>query len=330
MIKERILITGGAGFIGSHIVEHIYKHTDWDIVIIDKLSYASKGLARLKHAELIDVDRVSIFTYDLTLPITQGLVSEIGDVTFIIHMAAETHVDNSISTPGPFIHNNIMSTVNILEYSRRQSSLKRFFYFSTDEIYGSAPENVAYKENDPHNPTNPYSASKSASEMICVAYENTYKIPLVITNLMNVFGERQHVEKFIPKCIKYILKGKMIKIHADKTCTIPGKRHYIHGRNVASAILFLVFNAVNGERYNIVGEKELNNLELAQLIAEIMGKELKFELVNFHEKRAGHDLVYRLSGEKLLKLGWSPPKGFEDSLKKTVLWTLEHKEWLDK
>lgn len=328
----RILITGGAGFIGSHIVEHIYKTTDWDIYIIDKLSYASKGLERLRDAELLYNKRVNIFTFDLINPITPGIKLELGNIDYIIHLAAETHVDNSISNPLPFIKNNIDSTVNILDYCRELrelNSLKRIIYFSTDEIYGSAPGNISYKEDDRQNPTNPYSASKSASEGICISYGNTYKIPFIITNLMNVFGERQHVEKFIPKLIKNISENKEVEIHSDNECINPGSRFYIHARNVANAILFILQNGVLGERYNITGEKEVNNLDLAKTVATIMNKPLIYKLVNFHKDRPGHDLRYCLDGSKLEKLGWTPPLGFYDSLKKNVLWTLDNKKWLE-
>lgn len=323
----KILITGGAGFIGSHIVEHIYKTTDWTIYIIDKLSYASKGLERLRDAELLYNKRVNIFTFDLVNNITPGIESELGDIEYIIHLAAETHVDNSISSPFEFIKNNIDSTVNILEYCRRIKSLKRIIYFSTDEIYGSAPGNISYKEDDRQRPTNPYSASKSASEGICISYMNTYKLPIIITNLMNVFGERQHVEKFIPKLIKYISEGIEVEIHSDDDLK-PGSRFYIHARNVADAIMFILNRGFLGERYNITGEKEINNLELAQMVSKLIGKELKFKSVNFHKDRPGHDLRYCLDGTKLKNLGWIPVVNFENSLKKVVEWTLKNNKWL--
>ncbi len=198
------------GFIGSHMVEHVYRNTDWNISIIDKLSYASRGFERLQNIGILHDERIHIYTFDLCSDITVGLRLELGDVHFIIHMAADTHVDNSIETPIPFIHNNVMSTVYLLEYARTLHTLEKFFYFSTDEVYGASINDHAFTENDRHKPTNPYSASKSAAEQICIAYENTFSVPIIIVNVMNAFGERQHVEKFIPKCIKSILNDETI------------------------------------------------------------------------------------------------------------------------
>lgn len=328
-MSKSIIVTGGCGFIGHHFVEHLIRSTNWNIIIIDKLTYASKGLDRLKNTELLSNPRIKLFTFDLVLPLSDGVIREIGNVDYIVHMAADTHVDNSIKDPAPFIHNNIMSTVNLLEYARKLTTLEKFFYFSTDEVFGNAPPGIAYKEWDRHKPTNPYSASKSAAENICISYENTYKLPIIIVNVMNAFGERQHVEKFIPKCISYILQGKTIEIHSDKECKYPGSRFYIHARNIATAVLFLINKGTIGEKYNIVGEKELDNLEMAQLIAIFMHKELKYKLVDFHSDRPGHDIRYSLSGEKLYSLGWKLPKTFEDSLLKTIEWTLQNQQWLE-
>lgn len=354
-----ILVTGGVGFIGHAVVEHFLRNTDWDIIIVDKLSYASRGLDRLRSMNIRfgETDRVRVFTFDFSVALTPGLIAELGNVNYIVHLAAETHVDNSIANPVPFIHNNVMSTVHLLEFARQLPDLKLFFYFSTDEVFGSAPDGVAYSEDDKHTPTNPYSASKSAAEQICMSYENTYKIPVIVCNTMNAFGERQHIEKFIPKVIKSILKNELIEIHADPTCTKPGSRFYIHSRNIAAAILFLIRNGTVGQKYNIRGEREVDNLELVNLIHRLMleitqdtNTELKYavntkqngqfclpkgtsnkpivQLVNYHESRPGHDTRYCLDGSKLSNMGFVLPLDFEVSLKKTILWTLKNPEWL--
>ena len=328
----KIIITGGCGFIGHHFVEHLCLNTDWEIIILDKLSYASMGLDRLKNTNIFDKykDRIKIFTIDLILPISEGIKKEIGDdVDYIIHMAAETHVDNSIKDPIFVINNNINSTVNLLEFARHLPKLKHFFYFSTDEVFGPALNNKLFKEWERHKPTNPYSASKSSAEQICISYENTYKVPLIIVNVMNAFGERQHIEKFIPLCIKKILNNEKIYIHSYPDKKTSGTRFYIHARNIANAVLFLIKNGIIGEKYNISGEKEVSNLGMAQMIAKIMNKELNYEMVDFHTNRPGHDLRYGLDGSKLFNLGFNLPLTFEESLKKTVQWTLNNSRWLE-
>jgi dTDP-glucose 4,6-dehydratase len=329
-MSKKILITGGCGFIGHHFVEHVHKNTDWNIVIIDRLSYASNGFERLRDTETLNDNRITVFTCDLILPLSEGLIKEIGKIDYIVHMAAETHVDNSIKNPKLFLENNIQSTYNLLEYARHYlPELKTFFYFSTDEVFGPALGDTLYKEWDRHKPTNPYSASKSAAEQICIAYENTYKTPLMIVNVMNAFGERQHVEKFIPLCIKKMLNDEKIYIHSYPDKKTSGTRFYIHGRNIAAAVLFLIKNGKLGEKYNISGEKEVSNLEMAQYIAKFMNKELDYEMVDFHSDRPGHDLRYGLDGTKLFDMGFKLPLNFDESLEKTVKWTLENQKWLE-
>lgn len=243
-------------------------------------------------------------------------------------MAAESHVDNSISMPVPFTMNNVDNTLTMLEYARNLPDLKHFFYFSTDEVFGPALGEKLFTEDERHKPTNPYSASKSAAEVICQGYENTYKIPLIITNLMNVFGERQHPEKFIPKCINHVLNGEKIYIHSYPDLKRAGTRFYIHARNVAAAILFLMDHAKIGEKYNITGEQEVDNLTLAQFVAKVVGKPLIYELTDCHSDRPGHDLRYGLDGSKMRKMGWKLPVDFWQSLEKTIRWTMENPIWL--
>jgi dTDP-glucose 4,6-dehydratase len=325
----RVLVTGGCGFIGHHFVEHVLSKTDWEIVVIDKLTYASMGFDRLKDSGVIYNPRVNVLTADFTIPFSEGIRREIGEIDVIVHMGAESHVDNSIKDPRLFFHSNIDGTVEILEYARSLKNLKMFFYFSTDEVFGPAPGSTSYKEWDRHKPANPYSASKAAAEDICLAYENTYKVPLIIVNVMNVFGERQHVEKFIPMTIKKILNKEKVLIHSDKGMVKAGSRFYIHARNVSDAVLFLLREGKLGEKYNIAGEREIDNLEMANLIATYMGMHFEYEMIDFHSSRPGHDLRYCLDGSKLINLGWKHPILFEDSLKNTVMWTLRNKKFLE-
>lgn len=326
--KARILITGGCGFIGHHFVEHILKYTKWDMIILDKLSYASLGYDRLRDIKVFDNKRILLLTADFAQEISEGCVREIGEIDYIVHMGANTHVDRSITDPKPFVEANVMGTMHMLDLARKLPNLKKFVYFSTDEVFGPAPEGVAYKEWDCYNSRNPYAATKAAGEELCLAYGNTFKIPVVIMHTMNVFGERQHHEKYIPMVIRSVLNGDTVTIHADPTRTKAGSRFYIHARNVASAILFLLDKGQTQDKYNIVGEQEVDNLALAQMIADHIGKPLQYDMVDFHSSRPGHDLRYALDGSKMEGMGWTIPKTFESSLKKTIDWCLANPGWL--
>jgi dTDP-glucose 4,6-dehydratase len=230
---------------------------------------------------------------------------------------------------------NVVGTCNILDYARSLDHLERFVYFSTDEVFGPAPNGISYEENDRYNSTNPYSASKAGGEELAVAFENTYGLPVYITHTMNVFGQRQHPEKYIPMCIRKVRDGEVITIHSDPTKTIPGSRHYIHAEDVADALLFLLGKNVKevtwGDakcpKFNIVGGEELNNLDLARIIADSQGKELKYQMVDFHSARPGHDLRYALSGEKMRAMGWFP-KNVRDRIAEVVQWTLTNERWI--
>lgn len=336
-IMKKIILTGSNGFVGHHVLDHILRNTDWHIYCIDKLSYSSFGLKRLKEISALTNSRVTFFSFDLSQEISEGLIKEISDANYILHIAAESHVDNSIQDPKNFIKNNIDSTINILEFARNNChNLEKFLYFSTDEVFGNAPEGFSYKEGDRHNCGNPYSASKSASESICESYCNTYGLPIIITNTMNIIGERQHSEKFIPKVIKSISNDEKIFIHCYPNGKKAGSRFYIHARNVADAFIYILKNSKEKldskdsslGRYNIVGVKELSNLEVVEIISKIMNKKADYELTDFHSSRPAHDLRYALNGDKLSELGWTPPVDLEESIKKTVNWTLKNQQWL--
>lgn len=325
----RILVTGGAGFIGAHVIEHILKNTDWDVVSLDRLD-TSGTLDRITDIDIWQQakTRVSIVHHDLKAEINDHTSKRIGKVNVILHLAASSHVDRSIIDPLSFVMDNVVGTCNLLDFARNLDSLDQFLYFGTDEIFGPAPVGVNYKEWDRYKPGNPYAASKCGAEDLCIAFHNTYQLPLLVTHTMNVFGERQHREKFLPSTVRKVLQGETVTIHSDSTKKIAGSRFYIHARNVASALLFLLGNGKYGEKYNIVGEREIDNLELAQMIAANVGKSLEFEMVDFHSSRPGHDLRYALDGSKLAKLGWDIPYGLEKAMEKTVQWYTDNKDWL--
>lgn len=325
----RILLTGGCGFVGHHMVEHFLKNTNWQIIILDRLTYASMGLTRLRDIKVFNEDRVKVLTNNFTEPINEGLAEEIGQLDYIFHLGAETHVDRSIDDAEPFVMSNVLGTLRLLEFARTQKNLKKFFYFSTDEVFGPAPGTTSYKEWDRYNSGNPYAAAKAGGEELCLAFGNTHKVPVVITHCMNIFGERQHPEKYIPLVINKVLSGTKVYIHSDKNKKIPGSRFWIHARNVAAAIMFLIDKAETQDKYNIVGEKEVNNLDMALFIAKVIGKPLNYELIDFHSSRPGHDLRYGLDGGKMHAMGWRLPVNFEDSLEKTVTWFLNNKTWLE-
>lgn len=323
----KLLLTGGVGFVGSHIVEGVLKDTDWEIVIIDRLDI-SGNLERLTDMSIWEKEkhRVKFIWWDLKSEVNKQIIKEIGKVDYIWHLAASSHVDRSITDPVSFVMDNVVGTCNLLEYARKVNP-KLVINFGTDEVFGPAPEGVDYKEDDRFKPANPYAASKAGATVLGDAYFNTYKLPVINTFTMNVFGERQHPEKFIPMTIKKVLAGENVLIHADKTETKSGSRKWIHARNVCQALMFLTEKGKLGDKYNIVGE-ELSNLELAQFIAEVIEKPLKYKLVDFHSSRPGHDLRYSLDGSKLKKMGFEYSKNFKQSLTKVVEWYLENPQWL--
>ena len=313
---KKILITGGAGFIAHHLIDKILSSTDWEIISLDRLDF-SGNLNRLHEVVTSypksDQKRVRIIHHDLKAELNPEIISAIGRVDYISHLAAGSHVDRSIIYPLEFVMDNVVGTAHILNYARKLDHLERLLYFSTDEIFGPAADGIFFKENDRYNSTNPYSASKAGAEELVVAFENTYKLPAIITHTMNVFGERQNCEKYIPMVIKRVRDNELVSIHSDKEKNIPGSRHYIHADDVAEAVLFLFgFNieqikfddpSIKCQKFNIVGKDEINNLELAEFIAKIQNKSLKYEMVDFHSSRPGHDLRYSLDGSKMKKIG---------------------------
>lgn len=336
-MSKKVLLTGIGGFAGSHILEHILTNTDWNVIGIaswkhrgtpERIEEVLKGNPTWK-------DRVTVITHDLVSPLTDITKRRIGKCDYILNVASESHVDRSITDPVPFIKNNVDLVINMLEFAR-EYPCEKFIQFSTDEVYGVAPFGVNHKEWSPILPSNPYSASKASQEAIAVSYWRTYGIPLIITNTMNLFGETQDGEKFMAKVIRCIGSGETVPVHGKEGKI--GSRYYLHARNMADAIVFLLKNVnptpyaqdvdIIPDRFNIVGDVELNNLEVAQTISELIGKELKYELIDHHSTRPGHDYRYGLDGTKLKELGWQAPLDFRTSLAKYINWTLTNKQWL--
>ena len=338
---KKVLITGGAGFIAHHIIAHLLKNTDWDITTIDRLDI-SGNLNRLHEIlnefSIENKKRLKIVFHDLKAEINSQIKSEIGKPDIILHLAAASHVDRSIKYPMEFVYDNVVGTVNLLDYARSLNNLERFVYFSTDEIFGNAPIGVSYKEYDRYNSTNPYSASKAAAEEFCVAYENTYNLPIYITHTMNVFGERQHPEKYIPMVIQRVRDDQKVFVHSNEEKTKAGSRHYIHAQDVADGLMFVLnlknykhlgdFGNAKCPKFNLVGPEEIDNLELAKLIANIQNKDLIFELIDNHTSRPGHDLRYSLDAGLLKSLGWEPKIKLTKRIEEVVNWSLKNNRWL--
>ena len=345
-MSKKVLITGGAGFIAHHVIDKMLRETDWKITCLDRLDI-SGNLNRL-HDMLQDHDskmvssRLRVVFHDLKAELNEMIVKDIGEIDIILHLAAGSHVDRSIEYPMEFVMDNVIGTTNLLQYARTIKNLKKFVYFSTDEVFGQVLDG-SFTEHSPLQPRNPYSASKAGGEELAVAFENTYKLPVFISHTMNVFGPRQHPEKYIPMCIRKVRDNDTVYIHSDNTMTIPGSRFYIHGSDVADAIYFLLnlneeqlklvykpdFGGAKCPKFNVVGKEEINNLQLAKYIAECQNKDLKYEMIDFHSSRPGHDLRYALSGEFMKSLGWQPKYTLRERIKEVVDWSLKNPDWIN-
>lgn len=333
-----LLITGGAGFIGHHIIEYFLDNTDYNIVSLDRLDF-SGNLNRIN--EIVknrsDKHRIKIVHHDLRSPISSQISDMIGDINIILHVGAASHVTRSIQYPMEFVENNVVGTVNVLEYARTLKNLNRMIYFSTDEVFGPAVSGYSFKEYDRFNPTNPYSASKAAGEVMCVAYQNTYNLPIYITHTMNVYGERQNPEKFIPMVLKKIVNKEKITIHYDSVTQKIGSRCYLHAKDVASALFFIlnlpeikVTYIYGGKcpKFNIAADKQYDNLEIIKIISKGLDIEVPYELVDPNIDRPGHDFSYDIDGNYLRSFGWYPSMTVEERLPLVSQWYLNNQNWL--
>ena len=335
------MITGIGGAIGIHLFAHIMHNTDWFVVGLDSYKADHKGyfdrVVRMTRDHPEWKERLQLVAHDLNAPLTKRQAEVIGHIDYLVNLASRSDVQNSIEDPLPFVRNNTELMLNILEYAREYKP-EVFLHFSTDEVYGPAPrDSEGHKEWEPIVPSNPYSASKACQEALAIAWWRSYELPLIITNTMNNFGEMQAPSKYPAMIQNKVENGEIVKVHAAKSGEI-GTRYYIHSRNTADAVLFILQNVqphihTPGEidlpvRLNIVGDAQVDNLELAQTIANLMEKPLNYEMTYFHEDNPGHDLHYGLNGDKLASLGWESPLSFEESLKNTIEWQRRNPEWM--
>jgi dTDP-glucose 4,6-dehydratase len=332
MSIKRILLTGAGGFAGSHMLRAILKSTNMDVVCL--ATFRHKGLQdRIRLVLDEDPDfarRVKIVVQDLASPISELTSLEIGKIDFVINFASESHVDRSIEFPVQFISNNVAIILNLLEWAK-DHQIRRFIQISTDEVYGDHSLADPSKEwVSILKPSNPYSASKAAQESICVAYSRTYNIPITITNTVNMYGESQDPEKFIPRIIGQIKKGEKIKIHAISKNEI-GSRVYLHANCNADAILFILKHETsqNLSKFHISSKDNVSNLSMAEMVAAEMGVNLKFELDLEIRNRPGHDFYYALDGSSLTSLGWEQPHTLQAGLAAVVKWYMRNENWLD-
>lgn len=325
-MTKTILVTGGAGFIGQSFVEYALKETDFNLVVLDSLSYAA-DTNRLCHLDGYDTDRVTLLWHDLRAPINEYLAGRIGPVDYIVNIASESHVERSIADPAAFFMNNCALAVNMLEYAR-VAKPEIFIQVSTDEVYGPAKAGVEHKEWEPHIPSNPYAASKSAQEALAISYWRTFGVPVVITNTMNNFGEHQHSEKFIPLTVGNIVRGEPTVVHGvykDGEFE-SGSRFWLHSTNHADALLYILTQLEPNQypthdrpsRWNVVGDIEVSNLDIVKKASDYLKKPAILDLVDFHSSRPGHDLRYGLDGSALAQAGWEPLMTFDESFRSTV------------
>jgi dTDP-glucose 4,6-dehydratase len=332
-MKKSILITGGAGFIGSHTVRHfVQKYPDYLIVNFDKLSYAGNM------ENLADVDARPNYLFikgDLNDSELLRSVFKKHQISHIIHLAAESHVDRSILGPMEFVFSNIVGTVNLLNIAReswgKELAGKLFYHISTDEVYGTLGDSGCFTESTAYDPRSPYSASKASSDHMVRAYFHTYNFPVVISNCSNNYGPNQFPEKLIPLAINNILSNKPIPVYGKGL----NVRDWLYVIDHVNAMDHIFHKGMIGETYNIGGNNEWKNIDLIRLLCSIMDEKLgkpdgtSQQLITFVQDRAGHDLRYAIDSSKIKKeLGWTPSVDFKTGLSKTVDWYFQNQKWL--
>jgi dTDP-glucose 4,6-dehydratase len=332
-IEKNILVTGGAGFIGSHVVRRfVTRYPNYNIYNLDALTYAG-NLENLR-----DIEGMPNYIF------IKGDILDTDFIDFlfkkyrfdgVIHLAAESHVDRSITDPLAFVRTNVIGTVNLLNAARKvwkdNDEQKRFYHISTDEVFGSLGSDGLFKETTKYDPNSPYSASKASSDHFVRAYGATYDLPYVITNCSNNYGPNQFPEKLIPLFINNIIKNKPLPVYGDGKYT----RDWLYVKDHAGAVDLVFHKGKNAETYNIGGFNEWRNIDLVNLLCDLMDMKLNREegtsrkLISYVKDRPGHDLRYAIDASKINKeLGWYPSVTFEQGLEKTIDWYLQNEEWL--
>ncbi len=329
-----ILITGGAGFIGSHVVRRfVSNYPQYHIFNLDALTYAG-NLENLR-----DIEGATNYTFIKGDIVNAELINDLfknHEFDGVIHLAAESHVDRSITDPLAFVRTNIIGTVNLLNASRDSwkdhKKGKRFYHISTDEVYGSLGSEGLFTETTPYDPNSPYSASKASSDHFVRAYGETYDLPYVLTNCSNNYGPNHFPEKLIPLFINNIIESKPLPVYGDGKYT----RDWLFVEDHARAIDLVFHKGENRETYNIGGFNEWQNIDLVKLLCQLMDKKVgrpqgtSEQLITYVKDRPGHDLRYAIDADKINKeLGWEPSVTFEEGLERTIDWYLENQEWLD-
>lgn len=316
----KILVTGCLGFIGSHFVKYVLRNTKWDIVGFNRNSDQRNKmrLDGILHSE----DRFNLIYGDLAKNSNVSGILE--DVDYCVNFAAKTFVDHAIRDAAPFVESNIIGTVNLLEEAKRnKATLKRYIQVSTDEVYGAILEG-AYTEDSRLNPTNPYAAAKAAADVMCLAYYNSYGVPVIITRTENNFGEYQHPQKVLPKFVKYAMENRPLPIYGDGEHV----RMWLYVEEHCSAILHLLSNGGVGQIYHVAGEQELTNNQLARIVLETLGKDTnRIEHIDDHNARPGHDRRYALDTKKLKATGWNQKYRLEDKLRDVITWYARNEWW---
>ena len=314
-MSKRVLFTGASGFVGSEVLGYLLKHTDWEFVCL--CSWRHKGnplrLQALHWSSNSYSDRVTVITHDISAPLP-----DLGQFDYIVNIASESHVDRSLKDPTGFVMNNVGLMMNLLEYARKHQP-EVFLQFSTDEVYGAKN----HEEWDVLLPSNPYAASKAMQEMACISEFKSAGTPIVITNSNNIVGVNQDREKFVPKLVSLIGAGKVVQIHTVNG--EPGKRYYNPVQNIGAALQFILNRkpasypqADRPDRYSLPGGDEVDNLTMAKWVAAIMGKQLKFELVDAESVRRGYDQFYPRTDGRLHELGFTPEAVLQEELKNIV------------